>query len=556
MLKFKFLGVLTAIFVGGFFFSQPVLAADYRATPITLSGSGELIISPGEVKEVSVSFQNTSDVSWYNDGPGYVSLYTYEPKYRHSIFDPGTWLGPTQVKRIIEPNVASGGVASIKFELHAPRDEGVYTETFKLASEDRAWIEGGEITFTIRVENKELSVESELGESGYSGEISLMSANDVKAKAGASILFTVGIKNTGTQIWTNYSVHEPDVAIASTSEDDFSHPSWEGSQLAYAAQSVAPGGVAYISFAFKAPAAGGSHTASFIFAANDSDIVQIDIPVEVTGRSASVISAPEVETPDLEEEPILRVGILVVDEETNNEVVITSSESDFELRDTEGNLFGELEAGQIVTAYYQDGYYYFNGGRAYNLYRNVLELRYNDYKDRTWLINELSIEMYLRGLAETSNVSPEEYQKALVTAARTYAYYHYTRGTKRGQEFMHVVAYADDQVYRGYDHEIISPRIGEAVAATTGMVVTYEGDLAITPYFSRSDGRTRAWSEVWGGSVPWAQSVLVPWETGGTLWGHGVGMSALGALKMAGEGYLYEEILKYFYTGIELTKKW
>jgi stage II sporulation protein D len=49
-------------------------------------------------------------------------------------------------------------------------------------------------------------------------------------------------------------------------------------------------------------------------------------------------------------------------------------------------------------------------------------------------------------------------------------------------------------------------------------------------------------------------SVPVPWDQGKTLWGHGVGMSATGALGMAADGYTYDKILKYFYTGIELRK--
>lgn len=585
-------GAITALIIGGLFFSHITLATTYGATPVTLSGSGILTMAPGEIQEVSVSFQNTGDLAWSNDGAGYISLYTYEPKYRKSVFDPGSWLGPTQVKRIREASVAPKGVATMTFQLHAPATEGTYTETFKLASEDRAWIEGGEIKLSIKVESVKLNVENQENESDYLGEITVKSANAVKAKAGSAILFTVGVKNTGAKVWSSYSIDEAEIAIASTGLDDFSHPSWAGSQLAYASETVAPGAVAYISFAFKAPETNGSHTASFKFRANDYDVAQIDIPVEVTGGASEAIKSEEVEvTENLEDEPMLRVGILIVDEETDNEVVITSGESDFELTDTEGNLLAELTEGESVTTYYSNGYYYFdrgkglekssyglrfipieenavmeianfdyretrNGGRAYNLYRNILELRYNDYKDRTWVINELPIEMYLRGLAETSNVSHSEYQEALVTAARTYAYYHFFHGTKRGKEFMHVVAYADDQVYRGYDHEIVSPRIVEAVETTRGEVVTYEGNLAITPYFSRSAGKTYDWSEVWGGDVPWCKGVEVPWEKGGTLWGHGIGMSALGALRMANEGYTSEEILKYFYTGIELTKKW
>jgi stage II sporulation protein D len=36
----------------------------------------------------------------------------------------------------------------------------------------------------------------------------------------------------------------------------------------------------------------------------------------------------------------------------------------------------------------------------------------------------------------------------------------------------------------------------------------------------------------------------------GRGWGHGIGMSQYGAKQMAEEGYTYEEILKYYYTGV------
>lgn len=36
--------------------------------------------------------------------------------------------------------------------------------------------------------------------------------------------------------------------------------------------------------------------------------------------------------------------------------------------------------------------------------------------------------------------------------------------------------------------------------------------------------------------------------------GHGVGMSQTGADSLAKQGYSYQEILKHFYTGIEITK--
>ena len=199
-----------------------------------------------------------------------------------------------------------------------------------------------------------------------------------------------------------------------------------------------------------------------------------------------------------------------------------------------------------------------------NKFRRVLEYRYTPKTDKIWLINELPIDSYLKGLAETSNASPVEFQKVLATAARTYVLYHYYRGidfnlpgasTKHADEYFHVDA-TYDQVYRGYNSEIRMPRLAQAVDETAGAIVTYNNELAITPYFSRSDGRTRSWNEVWGGGEKaWLQSVVVPEDNGKTLFGHGVGMSAQGALLMIVDSHqTWQEVLAYFYQGTNLQQ--
>lgn len=190
-----------------------------------------------------------------------------------------------------------------------------------------------------------------------------------------------------------------------------------------------------------------------------------------------------------------------------------------------------------------------------NTFRSQLELRYAPATNVVWVINELPIEWYLKGIAETSNSSPPQFQRTLITTARTYAMYHVLRGTKHANEFYTVDA-RYDQLYRGYGAESRDPNVAVAVDATRGQIVTYNEALAITPYFSRSDGRTRSWGEVWYGQsrYPWLISVPVPQDAGKTLWGHGVGMSASGALAMANEGKTYDQILTYFYTGVQLRR--
>ncbi len=190
-----------------------------------------------------------------------------------------------------------------------------------------------------------------------------------------------------------------------------------------------------------------------------------------------------------------------------------------------------------------------------NDFRGQLELRASNDGREVWVVNELPIEWYLKGIGETSNISPSEFQRTLLVAARTYAMYHVGRGTKHATQGF-IVDATNDQIYRGYAQEQRSPNIVAAVDATRGQVVTYANKLAITPYFSRSDGRTRSWGEVWAGgsNYPWLIGVPVPQDQGRTLWGHGVGMSASGALSMANEGRRYEAILKHFYSGIEVLR--
>jgi hypothetical protein len=568
------------------------------ALRISTTGNGTLVMAPDELKNITVTFQNTGSTTWKNDGPGYISLYTYGPKYRASSFDPGTWLSPSQVKRIIEPSVPPKGTATVNFQLHAPKTEGTYTETFHLASENTAWINGGELALKIQVSKTAVPTPTVAAETsnattvGYQASLVTQSAHSLKAKAGKTVSVTALFKNTGTTTWKSFGLKAPDVSVATTGAN-FTHSTWNGSQLALlTGQNVKPGDTAPVQFFFTAPKTNGTHTAKFQLTADNVGVPNafIELPVTVTDGAAAVLNAPveQVDTKVYIDEPIIRVGILIIDEETDNEVFVTSDESDFELRNVNGDLLGTYTKGQKVRAAYENGKYVYgsenkkssvpirfvpktdqavmtitnfdarvtrSASRANNQYRGIFEIRYNDTHERTWVINELKMENYLKGLAETSNASHIEFQKALITAARTYAFYHWQRSSKHKAEGYQVDAYLD-QVYRGYSQESITPRLSEAVDATRGRVVTYNNETAITAYFSRSDGRTRDWNEVWGGNVPWSRGVSVPCDAGKTLWGHGVGMSASGALCMANEGQTWDQILKYFYTGINIDNKW
>jgi len=198
-----------------------------------------------------------------------------------------------------------------------------------------------------------------------------------------------------------------------------------------------------------------------------------------------------------------------------------------------------------------------------NEYRGELELKYNAKTDRLWLINELPIEEYMKGVAEVRDSYPFEALKAQKIAARTYAYFRmlypkYTNVNDEDLPLFDLRSTQADQVYRGYLWEIRSPNIKKAAEETAGMVMFYGNDPILSYYFARSDGRTRSSCEVGMTKecMPYLISVSDPPGIGLTKSGHGVGMPQQGARVAAEGGALFHQILRYYYRGIEIKKIW
>ncbi len=190
-----------------------------------------------------------------------------------------------------------------------------------------------------------------------------------------------------------------------------------------------------------------------------------------------------------------------------------------------------------------------------NQFRGALELRV--VNNEAAYINELPMEDYLKGIAEVSNSAPFEKQKAMAVLARTYARFYMQDENRKfpGLPYDGNDDPAVFQKYLGYGYEKRSPDFIGAVAITEDEVVTYKGELIKTPYFSQSDGRTRSAQEVWGWtSTPYLQSVDDPFCKGLQMKGHGVGLSGCGAQKAAENGKRYDEIIKYYYQGVEIEE--
>ncbi len=185
-------------------------------------------------------------------------------------------------------------------------------------------------------------------------------------------------------------------------------------------------------------------------------------------------------------------------------------------------------------------------------YRGVLECRV--LNGSLALINELSLEDYLAGLAEEPDTEPYEKQRAFAIAARTYAAF-YTDPANRKFPGMPYDGSDDPgifQAYAGVEFEAKNPRWVRAVESTEHSVLRYRGELIKPAYFSSNDGKTRTPAEAGWKNFPAAEiftSKPDPWCVGMTLRGHGVGMSGCGALGQAKEGRSAEQILQYYYPG-------
>ncbi|MBW3658550.1 MAG: SpoIID/LytB domain-containing protein [Actinobacteria bacterium] len=134
---------------------------------------------------------------------------------------------------------------------------------------------------------------------------------------------------------------------------------------------------------------------------------------------------------------------------------------------------------------------------------------------RLQVVNEMSMDTYVEGLAEVPASWPAESLKAQAVAARTYAWYSEDRGyyLEQGLDF-DICASTACQVFHG--REIADTTIGrpwvEAVRATSGEVLAHEDRPILARFFSTSGGATRNNEDVFpeSGPRPYLQGVDDP----------------------------------------------
>lgn len=135
-------------------------------------------------------------------------------------------------------------------------------------------------------------------------------------------------------------------------------------------------------------------------------------------------------------------------------------------------------------------------------------------------VKMMELEDYIAGvvLAEMPASFAEEALKAQAVAARTYTARCFLMGGKHENAAVctdsHCCqAFIDPADYLGAGGlEDNVEKVKNAVRSTSGVVLTYGGELIEAAYFSCSGGRTEDAVAVWGGAVPYLLSVDSPGE--------------------------------------------
>lgn len=554
----------------------------YQAQEINRSNS-ILNLNPGTAITVWVDFLNIGQSTWYNTDDHFVAMNVTNPAGRQSEFQHNFW-GENyyRVSTLLQNKVRPGEIGRFVFALQAPTTKGIYLEEFHLVAENLTWIDGGYTTFKIGVGEK-VSYTPDY----QAKEISRTKGGTINAEPGTAFTFEINYKNTGLKTWYNAG----DNFVAMNVIDPigrhsvFQHEYWPDYYYRPAKllqPRIYPGETGTFRFAIQAPNIEGYYTEKIALVAENLTWIEgseISLPFKIGNPVIKTNSNNSTSVT----EPKIRVGLYNSDEP----ITITANGS-YSIVNMNDSSTTSKSSGETITIVPDTDSYWRIGGTdantileisSYNnspvwkpelndnTFRGVIEIRYSEATKKIWVINELPIESYLKGLAEVSNEQPDEYLKSLIVAARSYALWHQVRGGKHADEYFDLNSFTD-QVYRGYGFEQRSIDPIKAVKTTTGLVITHPealtssnpNSIALATYSSGTDGRTRNWQEVWNGDwFPWLVSVDDPlgkisnWDT--LIGNHMVGMSASGARAYADDkNKTYDWILKHYYTGISIDK--
>lgn len=161
-------------------------------------------------------------------------------------------------------------------------------------------------------------------------------------------------------------------------------------------------------------------------------------------------------------------------------------------------------------------------------------------------VKQINAAEYLIGVvaAEMPAAFEEEALKAQAAAARTYMRYHSQKASEHKggaavcTDYRHCQAWTDinDKMEAwGDDAEKYRRKIENAVYDTADEIITYNGSIINSVFFSTSSGKTENAEDVWGEAVPYLISVDSPGEENAPKFSSEISISADDAKKKISE---------------------
>ncbi|MFC1615937.1 N-acetylmuramoyl-L-alanine amidase [Patescibacteria group bacterium] len=538
-------------------------------------------LNVGESFSLTIKLKNTGNTPWNNSGNNVVRIGTDHVRDRISPFlaQPGTRIGYLQ-NEIVNP----GEIGIFEMKLQAPQEPGYYKEYYTPVVEGVTWMADSGMNFSTTVFG-----------GNYQAEVVEKTPLNTWER-GKKYVVWVKLRNVGEEDWTKESF-DPILLT----EDDLNT---EDAQLMEA--DVKPGEMGTLNFIVHVDPNEKIETKALLMRPKVNGVYITKQPIyfyyNVRENSDGNYSTFEENvTPEPKKVSAIPVTFVAPSSDvktlsgTQGDIRVkigfegdpeVSSLGSFEVY-SGNSLLATMSAGEVATAKYENNYYYvdannktfkkseyirfvpknnaileiknFENRPAWdqtlndNEYRGSLEFRM--VSNQKTMINELPLEDYLKGIGEVSNSADSEKAKTILVAARTYAKYY----MDIDQKFPGMPYDLDDnpdvsQKYLGYGFEKRAPNIIKAVEETEGQFVTYGGVIVKTPYFNQSDsGFTKSAKDVWDWDANYLVGVDDSFCAGDVFLGHGVGLSGCGATGMASFGYNYVQILKYYYSGVEIS---
>ncbi len=561
--------------------TAPAYAAEKAA-----QSAGTVRLFAGQAATVWVDFRNTGSAAWKNTGAGFIALNVTDPAGKKSAFRHKYWKKFYRPAVLQNSTVQPGETGRIAFAIQAPMTPGTYTERFQLVAENRTWIPGGTLELPIIVQPPYLA----------EPQPQLLSAVHMQPRQ--ELTLSLSFANKGRVAWKNTGTNFVALNVTDPAgrSSIFRHRNWlkpyRPGKLQEA--TVRPGEVGTIRVTLQAPSTPGAYGESFQLVAEhltwiEGSLVRLPIvvdppPTPIEGEPALTVALRAVTEPMTIKGngsvAIWRAESMVATEAADIPIVLSYANGVYSVAGGSTSLSGPepyrvvpVSVDTILEAVNFENRPSWNSSLNDNRFRGSLQIRRGTTTNTVWLLNTVSMEAYLRGLAEVTNTQPPEYLKALLTAARSYATYHALNKTKHAAGGFDLNA-TTDQVYRGYGFELRAPNVVTAVEATAGRVMTHPAavseknipGVALGAYSACTNGRTKNFTDVFGGDptrTPYLVSVddpngicTNPRFLQGLDGNHMVGLSAVGARAMAQSGSTYEQILSYYYTGIKLVQQY